>query len=467
MTIKNLFSLFSQGINWNAFFYGIYKATATATTFLLFKFLTSNDFSLWANINSIIFLVLLWLDFGLRKSIPRYCPEFAKDKTAQHRFVKMLLYFQASVLLIAAPILGIMMSNITASAQFHHYQSFIYIGIIVFIIEGVISLLRLIYHAHFWIKQFNILTTVALLAEVSANIILIFTQTESGSILKGIFVTKIISGIFVNSVGIFLLPRLYRDRNYPGNETIDYYQTLHQFIKHSAVMWMNNNLKSLSERNFLVPFFTITLGAPIANLFKVANDGALFFYRIVLKSIGTTDTALLSHVNGMKDEQKLMPIAFQKLMSKIAALCFPLLGILVILLLKGNLFFDNPFVFQTFFIMTIGYLIELIASPYERMLEIKRRYGLLLIAYSPYIVMIGGLFISNIISYIGLINSLIIIHGVRLLSSFIMVYLARVQYLLLFPIRYILTLVYIYTPLTLLLYLLLSWYPTIIGCISI
>ena len=89
------------------------------------------------------------------------------------------------------------------------------------------------------------------------------------------------------------------------------------FIKHSLIMWANNNLKSLSERNFLVPFFTHIFGPGPANLFKVANDGALLFYRIAIKTIGTTDTSLLAHIETSQQHKKLMPIRAQEPKSKI------------------------------------------------------------------------------------------------------------------------------------------------------
>lgn len=459
MNFRTALAKFSQGINWNGLFYALYKILFTALSFLLFKYLTTQDFSTWANINSIIFLILLWIDFGLRKSIPRYMPEFAKDKNAHKRFINYILIFQAMVLTITTPIFIVASSGIIKAFQLQNHLIFFYIAGCIFFIEGIVSLLRLIYHAHFWIRQFNSIATVALLAEMIANMLILYTQHESLTILKGIFVTKMCSGLFITTISICFLKRLYKDRNYPGNETINFWQTFKNFMIHSIIMWVNNNLKSLSERNFLVPFFTYTIGQTYANLFKVANDGALFFYRIVLKTIGTTDTALLSHVEALPDRKKLMPIAFKKLTSKIVALCLPLLGILAILFIKGELFLTHPFVFQTFFIMTIGYLLELFISPYERVLEIKRRYGLLTCAYAPYIVMIIILICSNLISSIGLLYSILIIHSVRLVSSFIMFYFARTSYTLLFPLRLTLLLLCIYIPLSLLIYFLLPLYP--------
>lgn len=431
MNSATIFAKFSQGVNWNGIFYSIYKTFTTLLSFALFKYLTTQDFSTWANINSIIFLALLWIDLGLRKSIPRYCPEFAKDKRAHQKFIRYLLIFQTILLTITTPLLIYILQKFTRLLDLQNATLFLYMGATLFFIEGLIGLQRLIYHAHFWNKQFNILTTCALMLEMIIDICILLYAPTSIDILKGIFATKLCVGFLINVGGIGMLKQLYKDKNYPGTHTINSKETGKEFIKHSAIMWINTNLKSLSERNVLVPLFTYTMGAPIANLFKVANDGALFFYRILLKTIGTTDTALLAHVQSMNEEKKLMPIAFQKLASKIAGLCIPLLGILVALFLYEQYLFPSTFVFQTFFIMTIGYILELMVSVYERVLEIKRRYVLLMCAYVPYIGMLYVMLALNLVSSIGLIWSLCIIHSVRLVSSLIMFILTRIQYPLL------------------------------------
>lgn len=457
MNSATIFAKFSQGVNWNGIFYSIYKTFSTLLTFALFKYLTTQDFSTWANINSIIFLALLWIDFGLRKSIPRYCPEFAKDSTSHKRFIKYLIIFQTTLLIVATPILMYATNGLSRLLNLHDHTLFFYITGGLFFMEGMLALLRLIYHAHFWNKQFNLLTIIALMIEMIINIFIVIYAPSSIAILKGIFVTKLCMNLLVNAVGIIMLAQLYKDKNYPGNQIINFNNTFKEFIKHSLMMWINTNLKSLSERNVLVPVFTYTMGAPIANLFKVANDGALFFYRIVLKTIGTTDTALLSHVQSSSEEEKLMPIAFQKLASKIASLCIPLLGILLVLFLHEQLLFSSPFVFQTFFIMTIGYVIELILSVYERVLEIKRRYVLLMIAYAPYILMLCVLLSFNLVSCIGLIGCLLIIHSVRLVSSLITLTLTRSHYPLLhYPFTRIHIYVYRCISISVLLYLILS-----------
>jgi len=186
-------------------------------------------------------------------------------------------------------------------------------------------------------------------------------------------------------------------------------------------MWTNNNLKSLSERNFFIPFITYTMGPVLANSFKIANDAALLFYRIVVKTIGTTDTLLLAHIVTLK-QKKLMRFAFTKLTTKVTRLCLPLLGVVFFLAIKGSRSTQNPFVFHLFIIMAIGYLIETMFLPYERMLEVNSKYKYLALAYIPYVVMLMGIFSGITMPFFGLLGSIMIVHGVRLVSLSMIVY---------------------------------------------
>ncbi|MCX5921980.1 MAG: hypothetical protein NTX86_01500 [Candidatus Dependentiae bacterium] len=464
MQSNALFSKFSQGLSWNAISYVAYKLAATMLSFFLYARLTTQDFSTWVNINSLIFLLLLWIDFGFRKSIPRFSPEFAKNKESQERFIRYILLFQAAILLVTVPLYVYLATRMTQVLHLVDHATFFYCGVTLFAMEGIVAVLRLIYHAHFWNKQFNLMQMAILSLEMAANLGIVFIYKDSTAILTGIFITKICSGFLTNTLAIAMLTRLYKDKNYPGNQTIDFNSTMRAFIKHSGIMWFNTNTKSLSERNFLVPLFTHIFGPATANLFKVANDGALFFHRIVLKTIGTNDTALLAHVKTLPDRDKLMPIAFTKLTSKITSLCIPILGFLAILWLKRDILFHNPFVLQAFFVMIGFLLMELLLSPYERILEINQRYWLLALAYAPYLCMLMvPLYSSTYITALGLLVSLSIIHIVRLISASIMVYCTWQSYpLLTFPVKHTLILITMCMPLCFLGYFIVTLYPIIL-----
>lgn len=444
---NTLLRKFNSGINWNACAYGVYKIIATILTISLYRILTTTDFALWANLNSIIYLALLWLDFGFRKSIPRFAPEFARNKLSMTRFIRSVISFQSIVLLIAFPLCMYSIEHlITPLLGNHSLITLFTISSCIFITEGITSTLRLIYHAYFWNKQFNILAMVAECIELCLNIFLLCTVDSSAALLTGILVNTIISGIIINVVGIGMLKWLYADTSYQGKQPLDYAATRTMFIKHSGLMWINNNLKSFSERNFLIPLLTHILGPAQANIFKVANDGALLFHRTIIKTIGTTDTALLSHLEAEPEKQKLIPFAFQKVTTKIAALCIPLFGVLILLYLFTDALFTDSFAFKAFFTLTACYVAEALLSTYERVLEVKRRYWYLTLAYIPYIATIGLLFLGNNIPLIGLLATIFVIQGVRLVSSLLMAAFATRLYPLSFPYQYVIRTILYWLP---------------------
>jgi hypothetical protein len=203
-------------------------------------------------------------------------------------------------------------------------------------------------------------------------------------------------------------------------------------------MWVTTTLKSLSERNFLVPLIMHTLGAQAGGIFKVANDGALIFYRVVLKTIGSTDTALLAHVE--EEQKNSMNNAFKQLTIRVAALCLPLLGIVGLCSFNHASAIGTSAIFHLFILMTIAYLVETLLHPYERVLEVKRAYAYIAIAYIPYICLVIALASGYLTTLIGLYASVALIHAVRLVSLSIMAAYAYGYYKVIFPLRIVLEL---------------------------
>ena len=433
MTTQELFHRFSQGVNWNALLYLIYKCSSTTITILLYNKLDSDLFSTFANLNSIIFLLLLWLDFGFQKAIPRFCPEYAKSKGTLNTFLKTILIFKIGTLCAAIPVYLLLAHGLSYTLQLQAYSSFFYAGAILVLTEGLISVVRLIYHAYFLQKIFNSLNVFALLVEMGLSILSIIMIHNSYILLTALLTSKIIGSFLLLALAWYKAPTIYQQ----VNQDIPVPNQLNkQFVMHAGIMWFNNNIKSLTERNFLLPLFTFIFGPITANMFKVANDGALLFYRIVLKTIGTTDTALFSHVLVMGEQNETWQIAFKKLATKIAALVLPLAGIIYVIY-TNNLFIEyNPYVFRPFLIITICLLFEVLFSPYERVLEVNRCYWLLACAYAPYLIMVITLLTTNIMTSIGLLNSLLLIHGVRLVSTLIMVFITRIRYGLRYPVYF-------------------------------
>jgi len=437
MNTKQLQEKFSQGVNWNGFLFIIHKVLFFSLSLLLYNKLTIKDFSTWANINNIIFLFLLWIDFGFRKSLPRYCPAFAQNRRSMKQFIRYIIAFKTIILLMATPVFFVVAQYLSGKLSLAHHRTLLYLGCTLFFIEGVVAIIGLIFHSYFWQKQFNLLSSIMMTMHMGTIIALVTFTEVSTTVLHSIFVIKSVSGVLVIFISIFMLRQLYKDKSYTNDQEVNARALTLAFAQHSGIMWINNNLKSVTERNFLVPLFTYTLGQQQANLFKIANDGALLFQRTVLKTIGTTDTSLLAHIETLPNAQSLLPRLFKQLTTKIISLSVPLVAIVFILLYWRGLPTGNgQLPFYLFAILTLCYLVQTMLTPYERVLEVKRKYTKLMVAYLPYVVMVLFFFVFDLIPSIGLLGSIVFVHGVRLVSSFLMIHFARRQFQLRFPVRF-------------------------------
>ena len=411
---------------------------STIVTILLFKALSTQDFSIWANIYSAIFLTLLWLDFGFKKSLPRYCPQFILGTKSMYTFIKRVVLFQATTLILFTPIFLLVSQYVTRACNITDKINLFYLGCLLFLSEGVIAVIRLIYHSYFWQKQFNSLMSILVILKSLIIIFFIFVTSHSFSLVTIIFITEIISALIAIVISIIMLKvslGSVKEEISSHSKTITQKNLGKAFVFHSAIMWINNNVKSLSERNFMMLFFTHLLGPLQANLFKLANDCALLFQRIIVKTIGTTDTSLLSHIEISHKNKTYMPHAFENLIKSISFLFVPLIGILFPLLIYFNNIFKNQFVFMLFFLLTICYLIETILHPYERLLEVKRKYMLLFISYSPYVLTLTLLLLFHATIYKNIIFLLTFIYVSRIGSYLIMLYITRKKYGIVFPIK--------------------------------
>lgn len=411
-----LFSKFSNALQWNSFLYVIYKIFSVTLSLSLFYKLPPSMFSVWATTNSVIFLILLWLDCGFRKSIPRYCPEFAQQEKTHKQFIALALTLQSIVLMLGLPLVWYVLP------QFVTHKGFIFYALILFAIGGISELFRTIYHAHFWQKQFNLLQAVCMLTEMICNFwFLAYEHTET-HIVTFLLTTKIASGTGVIIGSIALLPNLLKIKTYSEKKEINTKKLIKNFLEHSFMMWAATCIKSLSERNFLFPFLTSAFGALPANLFKVVHDSALFFQRIAIRILGSADTALLSYALVLNDTQTVYKKALIRLFKTVIALIVPLTFLTI-----GAFFVKTHMVTQEmlvlFFVVSIGYMLEVLLSPYERVLEVKRRYRLLWVSYAPYLLGLGVLIALP--QAVSLVQWVVIVHALRLLSAILM---ALLQY---------------------------------------
>ncbi|NBP16146.1 hypothetical protein EBU95_17470 [bacterium] len=428
MNNKILLNKFTSGLFWNGIFYIVYKILFLSLSITLYYKLDTAYFSQWAMINSIVFIIVLWLDCGFKKSIPRYYPLFVQTRKSHTFFIKALITFQAFFLVtIGVPVIWAVTQKVS------DLQTFSFFIFSLFFTEGLIALLRLFYHAHFWQKQFNMLHTFFVFLETLFNVYVITFVTDQVRIITLLLFSKIIFGTLIIFFALLLLSTLYQTTLYTRTTVIDTKEAIKGFIKHSLCMWATTFIKSLSERNVLFPYITYTLGPSVGNLFKVTHDSALFFQRVALKTIGTADSSLLGYLEEDRTGDIKLQETFMQLLQKITIMSIPLITMSFFVNYYPTYFYKEHELIKLFFIIVFGYIIELLLSPFERVLESKFQYRSLWIAYTPYLICLLVLHVFKALNLFSLTFFIMIIQIFRIIGSLLMMYFAQKNYNLLIP----------------------------------
>ncbi|HBS48180.1 TPA: hypothetical protein DEO28_03790 [Candidatus Dependentiae bacterium] len=456
MNKTQLFSKFNEAIRWNSFIFIIGKVNKTLITFLLFYKLPANEFSSWANITSIIFILALWADFGFSKSLPLYCIKFAKNTKLKKIFIKKIIIFKIAISLLTNIIFLIFSPKLIQLLGLSYNTSYFYLGSLLFFTESTKSVIRILFHSYFWQKTFNSIESIIITLQTFFTILILSKSSYSNYLVSNLFIIEIVSGAVLIAISLTILKNLEKDKDYQGEEALNEKKLTKEFINHSLIMWGFVGINSLTERNFLLPFLTFTLGQTIANIFKVANDFALLFQRFIIKTLGTTPTSILAHAenyNLKADSNKnVFKEVFIKLNKQIINLTMPLLGILVItynLIDKKDKLasfykleiFSSYFLFKVFIFLTIIYLSQILFIAYDRLLEVKRDYKELYKSFIPYIFIIiffilGIVFKDPFHIHLSLISTLLIINGLKICSTAIRIYYSYKKYKIAFPLKY-------------------------------
>ena len=395
---------FNQALSWNAAHYLAYKCSFVMRTVLLYRCMSSDDFSTWGILNSTLFLFLLWIDGGFRKSIPRFALY-----VPSRIFFRILIPIQSFLLIVSLPLFLITLFWIKPFPL----TLFIIAGA-TYISEGLHALMRHIFHGYFLNKSFNTLSIQITTGEM-------FSTFSCITLLQSVYLLQTVLLIKFFFTTLLVMLSIYRLRNHESSEHINTGKfAIKPFITHTIIMWFTAILKSLTERNFLMPLITKSIGTIEGNMFKVANDASLLFYRVIIKTIGSADTVLLATIHANDGEQSMMRDVTKKVTTQITRACIPLLGIVVFLMIFPNFITTDQYVFQLFLIMVIGYLAEATLLMYERILEVYINYRYIIIAYIPYGIAIMFLYKNSTLASIGLSNIIILVQGVRLVNAGVM-----------------------------------------------
>lgn len=431
MNSSHLLSAFKNALAWNALLFAFYKLANTGLSFLLYNTLSSSDFYFWAMSNAVIYLSLLWLDCGFRKSIARYVPIFLSDTDYYQSMIKKILLFQLSMLSGAVALSIGLRHYMLVSPE---YNQALYLCFGIFLSQGILFIVQLLFHAQFFNKQFNTISMATTALEIVPIAVWFAIRPNSLPLLHTVLWSKFITTLIAILIATITFKKV-STKQVHHNKYVDNQTKQAPFVVHTFIMWVTTVLKSLTERNFLVPFFSMALGMPIASLFKLANDAALLFYRVIVKSLGSADTALLSHVQTGYHADINFNKAFANISKQIIILSIPIMVVVPAMSHAHKLMASTPWLWP-FLIITSCYLIESLLIPFERVLEVKQNYRYLIYSYIPYLVGIIGVAMSMVLLNITFIQALVAIHAIRIASMGCMAVLALRAYKIAFPIRY-------------------------------
>lgn len=442
-----LYAKLDRALRWNSILFIVNKLCKTTASFLLFSKLSTADFSVWANIFSIVFVLALWLDFGMRKSLPLFCPLFAKNKAAKRQFIQRVIGFKAGISLLINILLLICTQPLAQLLGLQSYTLFFRLGCVLFLTESIKSVLRLIFHSHFWQKQFNVIESTTTTLNTSVLLVLSTLIAHSSTLLMSIFLLEIAAQLVLIAAAIIMLPRMHEDDYYQEEGVVDSKLLTSNFIAHSGMMWGMLIAASMTERNVLIPFFTYTLGPAAANIFKIANDGALFFARFILKTIGTSDTSFLAHLSSKTtDSATMLAYGVRALNKRVIALTLPLFGVILFVYMHVPMLprlariYDSH-VTNIFLLLASAYLLQTLFLGYDRLLEIKQQYSALLLSSLPQLgvlcIVIFGITHASLLQTVGLGMLLLFFHGMRMVSVLIRIHFTSKLFRLTYPIDYL------------------------------
>jgi len=402
-TKDTIYNTFHTAINWNALLYITMNISYTVISTVFFYRLNSELYNTWANITSFIYIILLWCDCGFRKAIPLYLPRMESDPKSLQRFFRFIIFSQLIICSLGMAGLGFILFRLT------HVTIFVVYGLLIFLLEAPLVLLQSLYHGNFLNREYNSRIISLLMVELFCMSLLFFLL-PSAILLHAYFMLRIIFLATSNWVTGSKIAKHCNTHiaqsNTDGNDN-----KLALFVRHSLTMWSTTTLRSLSERNVLVPLLSFTVGLQVANIYKLGNDWALFIQRAIIKSIGTTDISLVAHINHYCNYHDINKI-FEKIMSKVLILVIPS-AFIVFLSLLYHFYNGFSLIFIVFLVLVCSYLFEILCAPYQRILEAQQHYIFLFTVHILYIIIPLLCFFAPSHS---LANILFIVIGIRALT---------------------------------------------------
>ena len=387
---------FHTAVHWNTVAYVCQRAAYTILHIYLYYHIPTTSFVAWTSLLSIIYITIYMCDAGLRKSIPLYI-----DTPYIQRWC-LAVY---SVIGIAiTPIVIAYAYWLSPYPIIDNTSIMLYLIPLLVISQTLLIGARIVHTSQFNNRSFAYINTLWLAIEVTITIAVIeYTQTAQA--ISICLASKAIFGSAAVVHAMYTLPRSI-------NTTRQSSRTL--FTQHTTYMWGISIIRSLSERNVMMPVLAWIAPPDIAAIYKIVHDAVMMIYRTLIKSIDINDITILR-------DARTRAYAFFQLSIKLINWCTVACCVLVAI----DYMMTSINAYHSL-LLVIGYssIIEVVISPWDRLREITYDYRQPMIIYTcAYMIPIMyTIWLYPFQVYEHVFGFICAVYGARLLATAILLY---------------------------------------------
>lgn len=363
-----VYRLFNRGVKWNAFEGIFYQTILTCHQAILFSVLDNFTYGLIGVSFSVLYLSILFFNFGFDKSLAAFFPLFIKNKS----LFKKIFIRQFLIQAIFLSLIFFVVILFSKQMFFWFFSKFLFdinilpILALILITESLKKSLRYVCELAFLNKQIAI-TEICLISSYVIFFWIGYFYLNKVNLYL-VFVPHLIQSIFGVLIFSYFLINIYKTlSNEKENITLN---NIKEIIYARISNYFNQLSHLLFSGNFVIPFLACIYGLKKISIFKLLNIISVYFTVILERTFGLTSGALLSHLHNLtKDaKQAALNIATNKLLIVIYAIFIflffnfknffysafeiPDVGIISIYLFLFSIIFENLFItMEQFFIV--------------------------------------------------------------------------------------------------------------------
>lgn len=317
----NIYKLFNRSIKWNTIEAIVYQTILTLHQILLFSAVDKLSYALIGTIFSLLYLSIVFLNFGLDKSLATFFLEYTKSKSNFKRFFMFQLFIQLALLITVGLIFILFKDSISYlfSSNFKcpvlENSSWLILSLLL-LSESLKKTLRTFAQLAFLNKQTAIIETFAItLYFVTVwGYYLITSKINLLSILIPFVLESIISNFCLSVVVYKFYQKINNtELNNPSVLTI---------VSNRFYVYINQLSHMFFSGNFIIPFLAYIYSLEQISSLKLTNNITVFITVLMERIFGITSAALLTHVKNLNitDRRQAIGISTNKLFNMLYAI---------------------------------------------------------------------------------------------------------------------------------------------------